>query len=373
MAPEAPKSCAGSCTHHARIMRGPVLKAQIFSKIIAPGTPTRNGTPEQCWNDQVHKVILQLLHQALSEVTGKSRVFRKRPRDSVSLKKGGVYRTDSNAPRGPTPYLYVAALAARWEELPQTTLLAAAVRLGYLTKQQAAELMGGNMEAVSAGLVDLQQRQAAVKKYGIRLHTEQDFTGTPGSAGDPPQVPQKELEILRGHAREVRRLKRKLLPEANTPLMAPSHPRSTDEVVNTWLHVHRDTSAGSSMMNIAANPHSGNVDKLEYFRKAVALLLASANTWKKARAQLQDDVLEWHFVKLREGYTDLVADGDSRVTSESRDGAVRQVPLSRFIWDIIRALHHKSPDEREEFARIFVGDFKAKSTNPTARHCKPRP
>ena len=103
-------------------------------------------------------------------------MFRLRPRSRLALWRGGAYRTEGNYQRGPTPYLYVAALVATWEAFPQTTLLAAAVRLNYLSKEQAADLMGGNMEAVSAGLVDLQQRQEAVRKFGVRLHPEQDFS-----------------------------------------------------------------------------------------------------------------------------------------------------------------------------------------------------
>ncbi len=90
----------------------------------------------------MHKLILQTLHNALQEVTGEVPVFRKRPRDSVSLRRGGVYRTDSDHARGPTPYLYVAALVAKWEAFPQPTLMAAAVRLGYLSKEEAARLLG---------------------------------------------------------------------------------------------------------------------------------------------------------------------------------------------------------------------------------------
>ena len=103
----------------------------------------------------------------------------------------------------------------------------------------------------------------------------------------------------------------------------------------------------------------------------MSALLKGNDVWK--RAQFQNDSLEWHFVQLREGYEQLAAAADSRVIVESMAGVARQLTLSRFIWDVLRALHAKTPQETFEFALTFVGVFKAKSLNPTARHCKASP
>ena len=165
----------------------------------------------------MHKVIRQELHDALREVVGDSRVLRRRPRDRLSLRRCGVYQTEAGKTRGPTPYMYVAALAAKWEEFPQTTRLASAVRLGYLTKEQAAIVMSNNMDAVSAGLLDLKQRQDAIKKFGVRLHEDQDFSGTPNALSGPKEG---ELALMKAHNKEVSRLKRKLAPEARVRLTA---------------------------------------------------------------------------------------------------------------------------------------------------------
>ena len=154
-----------------------------------PKTRARNGTPEQCWNDQVHKVLLQMLHQALNGVVGQGPILSQRPRDPLSLRPGGAYRTASNLHRGPTPYIYVAALVAQWDAFPQTTLLAAAVRLGYVTKEAAAELIGRNMAAVAAGLNDLAERQALIKKSGVRLHPDQDCSGTGSASSSTAPTP----------------------------------------------------------------------------------------------------------------------------------------------------------------------------------------
>ena len=126
----ATKSAPGHQSHarsHARIMRGLVFRpfpaADLFWKKGSQQTFPRNGTPEQCWNDQMHKVLLQMVHAALADVTGQGPIFRRRPRDALSLRPGGVYRTATGAVRGPTPYLYVAALVAKWEAFPQTIVL----------------------------------------------------------------------------------------------------------------------------------------------------------------------------------------------------------------------------------------------------------
>ena len=120
-------------------------------------------------------------------------------------------RTDAGIRRGPTSYLYTAALVAAWEEFPQTTLLGAAVRLGYLSKQAAAKLVGDNMELVCAGLKDLEQRQAAVKKCGMWTHPDCDFSGSRpiGAAAPADPAPAPAARALRpgvahGHSQPPR-------------------------------------------------------------------------------------------------------------------------------------------------------------------------
>ena len=76
------------------------------------------------------------------------------------------------------------------------------------------------MDAVAAGLQDLQERQETFKKFGVRLHPEQDFSGTPIAPGTVPPIPQTEAAALKKHAAEVSRLKRKLQPDACRPLKA---------------------------------------------------------------------------------------------------------------------------------------------------------
>eukprot|EP00959_Pyramimonas_sp_CCMP1952_P257633 5383264-Pyramimonas_sp.AAC.1 len=99
-----------------------------------------------------------------------------RPRSAQAMRPGGPCRSEAGIRRGPTAYLYVAALVAAWEEFPQTTLLGAAVRLGYLSREAAARLVGDNMDLVCAGLTDLDQRQAAVKKALMWTHKDCDFS-----------------------------------------------------------------------------------------------------------------------------------------------------------------------------------------------------
>ena len=143
-----------------------------------------------------------MLHNALHEVTGAVPVFRKRPRDALASRPDGVYRTESGLGRGPTPYLYVAALVAKWEAFPETTLLVAAVRLGYLSRDEAAALVGGIMDAVAAGLQDLQE---TCKEFGVRLQPEQDFSGIPIAPGKVRPIPQTEAAAMKKHAEAATR------------------------------------------------------------------------------------------------------------------------------------------------------------------------
>jgi len=60
--PRPPKSCAKSCAGHARPKFWSISGGGFFQrkKILADIHP-RNGTPEQCWNNQMHKVLLWFL------------------------------------------------------------------------------------------------------------------------------------------------------------------------------------------------------------------------------------------------------------------------------------------------------------------------
>ena len=49
----------------------------MLKKKVAADTLPRNGTPEQCWNDQMHKVLLQMVHAALAEVTNQGPILRR--------------------------------------------------------------------------------------------------------------------------------------------------------------------------------------------------------------------------------------------------------------------------------------------------------
>ena len=82
---------------HARIMRGPGFgpfpAAELLSKKGFPaGTHPRNRSPEQCSNDQMHTVWLQIVHAALAEVTGQGLLFRRRPRDDSCRFLAILYR-----------------------------------------------------------------------------------------------------------------------------------------------------------------------------------------------------------------------------------------------------------------------------------------
>ena len=61
------------------------------------------------------------------------------------------------------------------------------------------------MDAVAAGLQDLQERQETFKKFGVRLHPEQDFSGTPIAPGKVPPIPQTEAAAMKKDAETATR------------------------------------------------------------------------------------------------------------------------------------------------------------------------
>ena len=149
-APDAQKLCSKLCTDCARGYARHVSSQLSVLEALGPWLlDVRKGTPEQCLNDQVHKPILQCLRDALREVTGDRPVFRRRPRDAISLRRGGVYRTAANNPRGPTPYLYVACS-----------------RRGLNSRQLRAQCnINANIKTITLGSGTPKSRQPRAKYY----------------------------------------------------------------------------------------------------------------------------------------------------------------------------------------------------------------
>ena len=61
------------------------------------------------------------------------------------------------------------------------------------------------MYEVAAGFQDLQERQETFKKFEVRLHPKQDFSGTPIAPGTVPPIPQTEAAAMKKHAEAATR------------------------------------------------------------------------------------------------------------------------------------------------------------------------
>ncbi len=321
---------------------------------------SRNGTPEQCWNDQVHQLIKHQLHQALRTVKGESPIMRLRPRGPLALRPGGVYRTDANARRSPTKYLYVKALVEAWERFPQTDLMAGAVRTGHVTAEEAARAAQTNLDSIKASLKNLTHRQAALaaKRLGTsRLNPDCDFSG---ALAVKSLDGEKVDAVTEAHGKAVKAIVAACTPQAL--LGERGGAKSEDDVLQTFLQ-KPPAGMGSTLLNVGAKPHAGNVGEFHFFEKVFKVLFGSQKNWTKMRAGLRDQICEWHYVKLKEGYGAMVVDKHPAVFIESR-GKRSQVTFSRFVWDIFAAIHAMCGKNRFQKMQTIICDYKTLSLNP---------
>ena len=69
----------------------------------------RNGSPELCVNDQIHKLFLACLHTAVDELVGRGKLLHERPASPDEVQKGGPFYTEAGIRRGATPWHYALA------------------------------------------------------------------------------------------------------------------------------------------------------------------------------------------------------------------------------------------------------------------------
>ena len=131
-----------------------------------------NGTPEQCVNDQVHKLILADLQEYVREIIGRGKLLHKRPATAMDLRHGGRYYTEAGIRRGPTQYHYALACVLAWRAFPQVILTAAFVRLQFMSKPMAANMLQCHEDEVVKGLTSIEQWQNTIKKRSQWLHAD---------------------------------------------------------------------------------------------------------------------------------------------------------------------------------------------------------
>ena len=205
-----------------------------------------------------------------------------------------------------------------------------------------------------------------MKKASKWLHPEQDFSGS--AASQFPAPSDAQLSVLQGNRTELSRLDSLLRPNTLSSLAAEV--MSDDAGLVSRLHMERDKSSGSSLANLSSRPTRDNLHEWVFFSAAWSIMLKGVPLWASKPAAAQTDVLQWHYVQLKQKYVSLLELGDGRVVSRGEDGSARQRPMSIWMWSSLAAFHHLSPSQRATVARTMLGDFKKLSLNPTCIHRK---
>ena len=328
-----------------------------------------NGTPEQCVNDQVHKLIVCDLQEAVRDVIGRGKLLHKRPQTQRELRHGGQYYTEAGNRRGASQYHYALAVATAWRAFPQIVLTAAFVRLRFLSKAMAARMLQVHEDEVTKGLVSLEQWQDMVKKKHMWLHQDQDFSGTPAPVQEPGVA---VVEAVAAAKSSLDTLKGSIVPATLSVLVGEGMVEA-DERFRGAL-THKRERAGSALASLAVMPGPDNVGEYFFFRQAIRVPFSRSPYWninKKLTKEVKEDILEWHYDYLKKKYLSLV-DVQSPQVVRSFGGAERQVTLHVFIWDVLKAVHKKKPKDMDELVRRMVGDVKKYGLNPTLRHPKPK-
>ena len=99
----------------------------------------------------------------------------------------------------------------------------------------------------------------------------------------------------------------------------------------------------------------------------MSILFKDVDVWQRQRPSLRQDILEWHWQMLHEGYEAKVSAKDPVVFRHS-GGFAHQMTFHAFIFSILGAIHKVVGEDRAAIARTIVGDFKCLSMNPIGRH-----
>lgn len=318
-------------------------------------------------NDQVHKLIVSDLQEAVNETIGRGKLLHKRPVSVRERRLGGMYFTEAGVRRGPHQYHYAMACAHAWRAFPQITLTAAFIRLRFLSPQMAAKMMNCNAEEVNKGLVTLAQWQAAVAKTGRWLHPDQDFSGTPRAAMEPGHV---VIDAVGLASRSLAQIKDKMVPATLSGLVATGM-CETDAAFGKVLTEKRER-AGSTLASLAVMPGPENVGEYAFFKQAILVPLSRSPYWlccKRLTKEVKEDVLEWQHDYLKKKYFALVEARSSQVI-RTHGGAERQISLHAFVWGALKAVHKKTNKDLDDLCRRMLGDVKKLALNPQLRHPK---
>lgn len=362
------------------------LRSDTFNenKIVRHLLPA-NGGPDYAAPDQLFKVVKLMAAKPLLEITNLHDDLNRRQRDSVARSLGGPFVTEAGVERGATLYHVCGAWARAWCNMPQVTLAATFIRARMVSKQQAAKALGQDQNSIFAGLKHLAEMQQSVHKCGKWLHPESDFSGGTlpmDSDGKLGPLTDEDKKLLKCNAEEAERLQRLMSPKTLFTLAEKNAPASyvikdADEDLKRELRAklnayqlkqkgHR--TEGNSMANLSLHPTKHNIVEYEYFERFWRIVLQKSKHWNKQKETFQKDVLQFHYVALKDHFNTLVHQKDSRVFKRI-GGRGHYVEMGDYFWSIGRAAYAMEQD-KDKLCRNLIGDYKKLSLNPSSRHPK---
>ena len=137
-----------------------------------------HGTPLLMPNDQLHHLLHRWIREDLAEQVGLGADLSARPRGS----QGDAYQSKGGLRRGPDIVMVARAFFKAIGQLTTQQISAAFVRLGYLGRQQAAELINRTDQEVADALSWLTDMQAALghrKPYPSSCPVPRSTSGQP--------------------------------------------------------------------------------------------------------------------------------------------------------------------------------------------------
>ena len=330
----------------------------------------RNGTPELCVNDQLHKLILSSIHKAIDEVLGRGNLLQRRPDAGHELRAGGMYYSDAGIRRGVPWWHYALACATAWRAFPQVVITAAWVRLKYIKPEMAAHMLNVHESVIKKGVASLEQWQDVVNKqaYWGSMHKDQDFSGTvrPITIGSTDYFTMAETEKVISDALHAALVPDTLAGFSKTGIELEDVPLSRA------IHFNRER-AGSALASVSAQPDSMNVGQYGFFKKAVVITLSKCVYWKTNKVYkdeaTREDVLEFQHLSLKKRYRKLLDDHSPEIF-KTFGPTERQVTFDQFVWGVLKHIHRLPVADLEGLCRTMVGDVKAKSLNPHLIHKK---
>ena len=170
-----------------------------------------------------------------------------------------------------------------------------------------------------------------------------------------PAPTNEEMNALRATTAELDRLKSLVEPQTLVVLEDRVTTVSDDQMQGVLANTAQ-RGGSSSLAALANRPTAENVHEYTYFREAISIVLRRSATWARKNAAVQNQVLEFHFLKLQQKYLELLDAQDARVVRRI-GGSIAQKPMARWIWGLLKVLTGLPTPEVDDEARRLLVDF----------------